>query len=109
MVEYTYRFCHLFNKCINDRVAELFIVQGKTHEIHVGKTHPLAITMNLIETIVGVILVSLGVVAEDLACVQEEAVDLKILRKVVDQIDRPLLNHVLTSLFFENRTSRCGE
>jgi hypothetical protein len=70
--------------------------------VQVSKAHPLAIAVSLVEAVVGAILVGLGVVAEDLAGVEEEAVDFEGLGQVVNQVDRLLLDHVLLSSLFQN-------
>lgn len=73
------------------------------------QTHPLAVAMYLSDAVVNMVLVSLSIVAKDLACVQEEAIDLEVLGEVIDQVDRLLLNHVLVGPVFQNRASGVGE
>jgi hypothetical protein len=73
------------------------------------KTHPLAVTVGLVETVVGAILVSLRIVAEDFAGVEEQAVDFEGLGQVVDQVDRLLLHHVLLGSLFQNCTGFGGK
>jgi hypothetical protein len=74
------------------------------------QTHPLAVVVRLVKSIVGVVLVGLGVVAEDLASVEEGAVHLEGLGQVVfDEVHGRLLDHLLLGFGVEDGVGAGGE
>lgn len=73
----TYRLRHLLNDPIHNRIAKLLIAQLQSKEIRQRQPHPLAVLVRFVIAIVGVVLVAMGIVSEELAGVQKVAVDLE--------------------------------
>lgn len=106
--KFAYRLGDLFDESIKHGVAELFIVQIQAYVICTGKTQPLAIVVLFLFAVVDMVLVGLRVFGEDVASVQEAAVDFEIFGEVFDQVDGLSLNKVLLSSLLEDRASPGG-
>ena len=72
-----YRLCHFLNQPIHNCVAELLVAQIQSKEIRHGQPDPLAILVRFIIAVVGVVLIAMGIVGEQLAGVEEVAIDLE--------------------------------
>jgi len=84
----TYRLRHLLNNPIHNRITKLLIAQPQAQKIRQRQPHPLAILVSFVVAVVSVVLVALGVVAEEFARVEEVAVEFEsLVRGVVQRVE----------------------
>jgi len=71
----TYRLRHLLHNPIHNRIAKPLVSQSQPKEIRQRQPHPLAVFVGFVVAVVGVILITMGVVGEEFVGVQEAAVN----------------------------------
>lgn len=83
----SYRFRHLLHNPVHNSITELLIAQLQSKEICQRQPDPLAVLVRFVIAIVGVVLIAMGIMSEELPGVQKVAVDLEGLVRGVHRVE----------------------